>query len=232
MDLERKIKIISEIALFEDCSQEEIIHIATDTSHKFFRKNQLTIESAAARHRVYLIASRSRMKVSVSNPINSEELIVYMLSYGDLFNVMTLIDDKEDYLVAHAIDDIDILYCGIEKAREWVRQFPNFNLNLLKYLTMRLRQVQSYSVQHTFYSIEVRLALLIYHNIHQVGQDVNLLSNLSHNEIAKMLGTTRAVVNRNLQKLKKDGLVDINRKRILVHDYERLRSLIEKYEII
>ena len=231
MTFEEKCAALRKMSLFATCTDIELESIASDFSYKAFKKHTLTIESEAARHRLYLIANNGRMKVSVTNPVTAEDLTVYMLSFGDVFNVMTLIDDEKDYLTAHALDDIEIFYSSMELARHWIQKCPCFSRSLLKHLSKRLRQVQDFNIQRTFYSIEMRLAVLIFQNICGSDAKVNLLNDLPHSELAKMLGTTRAVVNRNLQKLKKDGLIDIRRKNILVEDYERLWALIKSHQI-
>ena len=42
---------------------------------------------------------------------------------------------------------------------------------------------------------------------------LKIIDNVSHEELASMIGSVRKVVNRNLQKLKADGILDISRKK-------------------
>lgn len=41
---------------------------------------------------------------------------------------------------------------------------------------------------------------------------VSLINDLSHENIAKMIGSVRAVLNRSIQKLKNDKIIEISRK--------------------
>jgi CRP/FNR family transcriptional regulator len=54
------------------------------------------------------------------------------------------------------------------------------------------------------------------------------INNLPNNEIANLIGTTRAVVNRNIQELKKAGAISVKRKQIIVENVEILKAISQK----
>lgn len=223
-----KFELISKMPLFKNCSDSTIRMVSEDTYARKFKQNDTVMTPATSTRKVALIANEGRMKVFVNNR-GGDKFIVYLLTFGDLFNVITLLDMKQDYLFASAIDDLDILFCDINVARGWITKSSDFSNNMLRYLSKRLRMVQEDNVERTFYSIEIRLARLIFKNIFNENGDRNLTNDLSHEEIAKYLGTSRAVVNRNLQKLKQSNLIDIKRKKILVEDYEKMKTYIKAH---
>jgi len=180
-------------------------------------------------YKISIVVNNGRMKIFTSNPVTFDEYTLYVLSFGDIFNIITLLDGKKDQLSAIALDDLDILHCNIDLARDWIKKYEAFNKSLLAYLSYRLRQAQEYNISKTFYNIEIRLAKLIFQNISSDSSELNLINNLSHKEIAKMLGTTRTVVNRNLQQLKKSGLIELKYKKIVIQNYQMLKELIEQY---
>jgi CRP-like cAMP-binding protein len=51
---------------------------------------------------------------------------------------------------------------------------------------------------------------------------LKVINNLKHEDIASMVGSVRKVVNRSLQKLKKDGIIDIKRKNIYIKNFQKL----------
>lgn len=65
---------------------------------------------------------------------------------------------------------------------------------------------------------------LIAKNIEKQGdkQTLKLINNLSHEELASLIGTVRKLLNRNLQSLKKQGLIDVKRKEIFIKDSQNL----------
>lgn len=222
-----KYTILQNMPLLINCSPATLNVIASDTYHKTIKKNELVMTPDAAIHKIAMVANKGRMKICATSQKTGDEYTAYILTYGDLFNVTTLFDGTKDYLEAEAIDDLDILYCNIDIARDWINHLEDFNKNLLRYLSERLRMVQKFNLDKTFYSIEIRLVRLIFDNITSDENHLNLINEFSHYEIANMLGTSRAVVNRNLQKLKKDNLIDIKRKKILIHDYKKMKDYID-----
>jgi len=48
------------------------------------------------------------------------------------------------------------------------------------------------------------------------------VDNLKHEDIASMIGTVRKVLSRALQKLKKDGVIELSRKNIRIKDFQKL----------
>ena len=229
IEIEKKYNLLKQNPLFKGCDEVALKSIAADTYFRSYKKGEIFLTGESTIYKISIVVNNGRMKIFTSNPVNFEEYTLYVLSRGDIFNIITLLDGKKDQLSAMALDDLEILHCNIDKSREWIKKYEIFNKELLKYLSLRLRLAQEYNISKTFYSIELRLAKLIFQNISSDNNEINLINNLSHKEIAKMLGTTRAVVNRNLQQLKKSGLIELKYKKILIKKYEKLKELVEKY---
>ena len=70
----------------------------------------------------------------------------------------------------------------------------------------------------------MRLAKLLLDHIdpHSKGLDLRLVHDLSHENIAAMIGTVRQVVNRHLQQLKQEGTIDFRRGRLEIKSAEQL----------
>ena len=228
LDTQTKYGLLKNYPLFKNCDQAQLLSISNDTYHRSYKKGELFLTGDSTIHKISIVINNGRMKIFTINPSTFEEFTLYVLSSGDLFNIITLLDGKKDDLSAMAIDDIDILHCNIDIARDWIKNIEAFNKGFITYLSQRLRLAQDYNISKTFYSVEMRLAKLIYLNITSDNNEINLINNLSHTEIAKMLGTTRTVVNRNLQELKKDGMIDLKYKKIIIQDFEKLKEHIEQ----
>ena len=229
MDTQVKYDLLKKNPLFKDCDKASLLSIANDTYLKTYKEGEVFLTGESTLYKFSIIATNGRMKIFTTNLADSEEFTLYVLTHGDVFNIMALLDGKKDNLCAMALDDLEILHCDIEIARSWVKNHESFNKVLLTYLSGRLRLAQDYNISKTFYTVEMRLAKLIFRNITSDSNEINLINNLSNTEVAKMLGTTRAVVNRNLQQLKKDGLISLEYKKIIIEDYDKLKKHIEQY---
>lgn len=64
--------------------------------------------------------------------------------------------------------------------------------------------------------IPARLARLILKNINQESKKLEFINDLSNEEIANLIGSTRAVVNRHFQEFKNEGILKLGRKKMEV----------------
>lgn len=75
-----------------------------------------------------------------------------------------------------------------------------------------------------------RLArLILRHTNPDRPQKLQFIHDFSHEELAKMIGSVRAVVNRHMQGLKKEGIVETGRNHLAVKDMHRLLNKIEEH---
>ncbi len=164
----------------------------------------------------FFVLLEGRVKVSQINFENGKEQILYLLSKGDMYDVVSLLDGKMHENMAMALDDVKLLVFPIELFREWIETKPSFNKLFFPYVAKQLREMENLASDLSLYDTTTRLVKLIAKNIEKEGdkQTLKLINNLSHDELANLIGTVRKVLNRNLQSLKKEGLIDIKRKEI------------------
>ena len=172
----------------------------------------------------FFVILEGRVKISQINFENGKEQILYLLSKGDMYDIITLLDAKVHENVAMALDDVTLLVFPIELFREWIETKPSFNKLFLPYVAKQLREVETLASDLSLYDTTTRLVKLIAKNIEKQGdkQTLRLINNLSHEELASLIGTVRKVLNRNLQSLKRQGLIDVKRKEIFIKDSQHL----------
>ncbi|MBN1839715.1 MAG: Crp/Fnr family transcriptional regulator [Campylobacterales bacterium] len=172
----------------------------------------------------FFVLLEGRVKVSQINFENGKEQILYLLSKGDMYDVVSLLDGKMHENMAMALDDVKLLVFPIELFREWIETKPSFNKLFFPYVAKQLREMENLASDLSLYDTTTRLVKLIAKNIEKEGdkQTLKLINNLSHDELANLIGTVRKVLNRNLQSLKKEGLIDIKRKEIYIKDSQNL----------
>ena len=178
----------------------------------------------------FYIILEGRIKVYRYNPQNNREQTLYLLGPKDMFDVLTVLDGRRHEVMTEAIDDAKVLELPIEKVREWLEANPAFNRAFLPYLASQMRQVEELASDLSLYDTSTRLMKLILKNldISKPVKHLGLLHNLPHEEIASMIGTVRHVVNRHLQQLKKEGILNIERKKLAVNNVKKLLEKVER----
>lgn len=176
---------------------------------------------------IHFIVS-GRLKVYQVNPATDREHIIFILSRGDLFDLLLLLDDEPHEIFWEALDDMEILKIPLTEMQKWIVDHPEINKTLLHYVGKRMRQLETIATDISLHNTLIRLTNLLLANINEETNKLQLINNLPNDEIAGLIGTTRAVVNRHIQELKKCGAITVQRKAIDVKNIETLLSIAEE----
>lgn len=210
--------------------QNSVVRILTQRKHLHFKKGDTTFTADETRKKFYFLLS-GRIKISQIHPQSSKEQTLYILKRGDMFDVITLLDNKEHYYIATALEPCEVVEVPIEHIRELIDTDPGFNRFFFPYLAKQMRHMEDLAIDLSLYDVYERLIRLIGRNMEEDDEGYHLthIEDLSHEELAALVGTVRKVLNRNLQKLKEEGLIDIKRKELSVKD---LHKLFEKIDLL
>ena len=186
-------------------------------------------ESGFDTTRYFYFILAGKIKISQLNFETSKEQTLYMLSGGDMFDVAALLDGKSsDYLI-EVLERSEAVEVPIEDVRELLQNEPSFQRFFFPYIAKQLRGMEELAVDLSLYDVYQRLIRLFakYVDNNETNPKLKIIENLSHEEIASMVGSVRKVVNRTLQKLKQDGIIDLSRKKIKLLDLQKLLEKIE-----
>lgn len=190
-----------------------------ETDREFYHKTE-----AYKRFHVIL---KGRVKTYQIDQESAREFTLFLLTNKDVFDVISLLDGQKHTKNFRTLDDVIVLSAPMDLARKWIEKHPAINKTLLPYLGHRMRMLESNLTDNVLSDIPTRLAKLILHNIDESSQQLQLINDLPNDEIASLVGSTRAVVNRHIQVLKTDGIIDTKRSRTHV---KNIKALINKIE--
>ena len=164
-----------------------------------------------------------KVKLSQINFTNGKEQTIYLMSRGDMYDTVTLLDGRVHEVLVEILEEGSALRVPIGKAREWMYDYPAFGEIILKYVATQLRKVEELATDLTLFDTQERLIKLILRSIEgRDNEDKNILDGLSHTEIANLIGTVRHVVDRHIKKLKEEGVLKDERRKVSLKSRERL----------
>jgi len=210
---------------FDKLSHSLIEEINTYGKYVTFNKGDTCMQGDDLLEHFYIILN-GRMKVFDMNLDTNREQTIFLLTRGDMFDTVTLLDGRRHDVMTEAVDKLSVIQLPIEKARQWMQSNPAFNQLLLPYIAKQMRSLESLSASLSLYDTSERLMRLIIDNLDPKTNKPDLLNNLSHSEIAKMIGSVRQVIDRNLKNLEQEGLLDVGRKTILVKNLNQIKEKI------
>ncbi len=170
-----------------------------------------------------------KIKISQINLHNGKEQTIYLMRRGDMYDTVTLLDGKVHEVLVEILEEGSALRVPISLAREWMYAYPDFGEIILKYVATQLRKVEELATDLTLFDTQERLIKLILQSIEgRESEEKNILDGLSHTEIANLIGTVRHVVDRHIKKLKAEGVLKDERRKISLESREKLLDRVKQ----
>ena len=171
----------------------------------------------------FYIVVDGKIKTYQINFENDKEQTLFIYKRGDMFDVISLLDNQAHDVLYEILEDCKVLELPIERVRYWLENDPTFGKKFFPYLAAQMRHTEELTTDLALYNTQDRLINLLVDNLNpQKPFKYKLLQNLSNSEIAKLLGTVRHVVERSLKQLKADNVIETSRKNIKVKSLQKL----------
>ena len=192
-----------------------------DIHEEVWPKDSCGLTRNSTRDKFHFIVS-GRLKVYKIDPETGREFILSLLKKDDAFDLLCLLDGCHHEVYYEALERTRILSKSTEAMREWITKNQTVNKNILPYLSQRMRIIEEYAANVTLIDISTRLARLILSNINKESKELELINDLSNDDLAQLIGSTRAVVNRHLQIFKQEGILNLKRSNVEIKNLELL----------
>lgn len=187
-----------------------------------FKRKDAPFDYDDALHYFYIFLS-GKVKIFQMSLSNAKEQTIYLMSRGDMFDTVSLLDGKTHEVMVEVLEAGSMLRLPVGKVREWMYDYPVFGEIVLKYVARQLRQVEELATDLTLFDTQERLLKLIVQSMERKdAQGHSILDGLSHTELANLIGTVRHVVDRHLKKLKEEDILEDTRKKITLKNHEKL----------
>ena len=160
----------------------------------------------ASKYVMYI--QKGRVKLSVVNEVG-KEAVVAMLGPGDFFGEGCLAGQKVCMGTVTATTPTTVLAIERDEMARVLHGEHEFSDRFIKHMLSRNLRVEADLVDQLFNSTEKRLArtLLLLARYGKEGQPQTVVSKISQETLAEMIGTTRSRVNLFMNKFKKLGFV-------------------------
>jgi len=202
------LEILSQSPLFANLDDAVLKNMLGLFRYETRTTSDIAFSPKQASDHLYIIIS-GRAKVSVYNPDNGREHILFLIGPGDGFDLISLLDGEWHDAVATALDDMEVLSTTVQQAKKWINQHPDFNRAFLPYLGKQMHGLADQVIDLSLYDTEARLARLILRYLvpDKLPQEVHLINDLSQETLASMIGSVRVVVTRHLLKWKQKKII-------------------------
>lgn len=217
--------------MFSDLSEAQVCTISDHKNLISHRKGQILYYEGTKPLGIFCINS-GVVKV-YKTASNGKEQILHLAQKGDFLGYSALLGEENYTNSAMIIEDAKICFIPKESFLSTLFNNTPFFKRITKALSHEIGVMEEKLTDATQKSIRERLAYVLIQLANCYGieggesQKIDLI--LSREEIAGMVGTATESVIRLLSEFKKDNLIDLDGKRIIVKDKRGLARLSDFY---
>ncbi len=197
--------------------------VVNNSKEFYFKKGEDALSSGDTLRYFYFIMS-GKIKIYDIDFETSKEQTLYMLSHGDMFDVVSLLDGKPNQYISEVLEDTHVIRVPLVDVEKMIVSDVKFRQYFYAYVASQLKSMEDLAVSLSFYDVYQRVLQLFARFTKTVDgkSKLDVIDNLSHDDLASMVGSVRKVVNRSIQKIKKDGIIEVSRKNIHIKNFQKL----------
>lgn len=211
-------KLLSRVQIFQHCSEDEIQQVASLLMPKETRKRDILFYEGEPCDVIYFI-HHGRVKVYKTTE-DGREQIVNLLGKGDIFPHVGWYGGSTYPATAESLEDGQLYFLYVNKFIQLLESTPRLTVKLLQEFDGKIRELQS----RLSNVLSRDMTEKIHNVLHSLAKDKGrkkeegyyLEIELTHQDIANMVGTTRETASRIISQLKKEGKLQLDHKMLLI----------------
>lgn len=217
--------LLRKVTLFADLSDAELRKVESMARKRSFRKHEVIFHSQEPGSALFILM-HGRVKVTI-NDRYGREITLRILAAGDFFGEMSLLDGEYRSATVTAVEPCQALVIFRDRFWEFIPRHPTVVMKMLTMLSRRLRKANEKIGRLAFADASEKVAAVLMDMAEErklrldVGTDIPL--SLTRQELANLAGISRETFTRVMASFQREGLVRVERRRIVVMDPARLR---------
>jgi CRP/FNR family transcriptional regulator, cyclic AMP receptor protein len=219
---------IFELDAFKELNPEEIDWLQEKSKLKSFEKGEFIFSPGNPSASVLFVVE-GRVKLGAFNK-DGKEMIKHIFFQNELFGIMAISNQKLRANYSKAMDDYnEVLEIDVYDMKKLMQKNASFSLGISKIMGDRLVQFQERIESLMFKDTSTRVIDLLKEFAkkqgQQVGDEIMIKHNLTHQDFASLTATTRQTVTSILNDLKKEDLIYMERGKMLIRNIDKLSYL-------
>ena len=144
---------------------------------------------------------------------DGREILLYYIKPGEscIMSFLGGLHHETSKIRAVVEEDAQLLMIPVEKANEWIKEFPEWTDFIFKLYHKRFEELLQVVNAIAFQKLDTRL-------LHLLNQKAELFKSrelsVTHQQLAHELGSTREVISRVIKQMENEGLVRLGRNKI------------------
>ncbi len=216
---EWKLHFLKKTDIFRKLSHEQIEDIERLTTMTTARRGR-QLFTPPERNEVLFILKQGKVQLYRTTE-DGRRLVTAVLEPGAIFGEMPMLSQSLADSTAEALDDCMLCVMSRRDLENLILTNPQVALNIIQVLASRAAELEERLQMQAFQPVTERLASTL---LRMAGSGSEV-SGASHQQIAETIGASRETVTRALGDFRAQGLIELGRSRIVIHDRQGLANL-------
>ncbi len=162
---------------------------------------------------------------------DGKEQIIRFSKKNDIFGFRAILSGESACTTAKVVEDCSICFIPVAHFLKMVNENSGFAMSVMKLSCKELGDANKYILDIAQKNVRERLAEILIQLNNSFGtNDENYLNIfLTREELAGIVGTATESVIRLLSEFKKDKLIELNKRKIKIIDFSKLKRIAELY---
>ncbi|MDY0300058.1 MAG: Crp/Fnr family transcriptional regulator [Trichlorobacter sp.] len=218
--------------LFSGLEKSDLEELAAILTRRSFLKGEVLFSEGEKAEGFYLLLDGYLKLCRVS--ADGREKVLHFVHAGETFAEAAFFGDGSYPAEARALEAGEALFIPRKGFMELMSANPQFTINLVVSLSLSLRRFARQIEELTFADVTSRLASFLVTLADEKSTRYDGITYLElgikKGELASQLGTAGETISRTFRKLREEGIIEIEGRKITVLQMDRLQELAVKYQ--
>jgi CRP/FNR family transcriptional regulator len=217
-----KLELLKSSPYFSGLGSDELEAINRLVFEKSYDQGAVIVLEGEMAEALYFVASGA-VKVFKTSADGKEQTLA-IIRPEETFNEVPVFDGDANPASAQAMMPVTLYGIRRDDIGNVLRSYPHVAINVIKVMAGRLRHLVALVEDLSFRHVIGRVARIL---LEYTADGASPGPRLTQRDMAAMAGTVREVVSRSLKTLEEEGLIKIDRHRIIIKDKEALKEIVE-----
>ena len=217
-------EVLARAGIFQGVSPDAVAALVRQLEPVTFRRTEVVFSEGEPGDTLYIIIS-GKVKIGRKS-LDGRESLITLMGPSDMFGELAIFDPGPRTSTVTALTEVKAVVMSRSVLRSWIADRPEIAKQLLRVLARRLRRTNDNLSDLIFTDVPGRVAKQLLYLAQRFGsRDGNALRvdhELTQEEIAQLVGSSRETVNKALSDFAQRGWIRVQGRSILIDNAERL----------
>ncbi|HEX3014811.1 MAG TPA: Crp/Fnr family transcriptional regulator [Desulfobacteria bacterium] len=226
MPLDDSLTFLHKIPVFAELLEDQLLRLSKVIIERRYPKHHIIFQEGEPGASFFFLKS-GKVRLFKTTAEGKEQILAFR-SPGEIFAEVVLFDGGPYPATAEVVEDAQVCLIRNRDLERIIIDHVDIAVSLLKIMSSRLRQAQTALKDIALKDVYGRLAATLLKLAAEYGTSLTggtkITLNLTHQDLANMIGATRESVNRVMSEWRKEGILTAQRGEITILNPQLLKT--------